>query len=69
MRASSHTTDGDEGIEVDPAAFSAPIRSASELDASDVEAVLGVHVADHSDAKDTLPSGNGDEAATETDSD
>ena len=46
VRAQSHTTEGDEGIEVDPAAFAAPARSASELDASDVESVLGVSVAD-----------------------
>jgi DNA-directed RNA polymerase subunit beta' len=57
VRAQSHTTEGDEGIEVDPAAFAAPARSASELDASDVESVLGVSVADHSGAE-SLPSGD-----------
>ena len=57
VRAQSHTTEGDEGIEVDPAAFAAPARSASELDASDVESVLGVSVADHSSAE-SLPSGD-----------
>jgi DNA-directed RNA polymerase subunit beta' len=66
VRAQSHTTEGDEGIEVDPAAFAAPARSASELDASDVESVLGVSVADHSGAE-SLPSGDHEAADPQSD--
>jgi DNA-directed RNA polymerase subunit beta' len=62
VRPQSHTTDGEDGVEVDTARFaSRPAHSAS-ADAADVQAVLGVTVADTNGDTDSDTDTDGDTA-------
>jgi len=50
VRPQSHTTDGEDGVEVDTAKFATPPTSQSaSVDAADVQAVLGVNVTGDAD--------------------
>ena len=53
VRPQSHTTDGEDGVEVDTARFASPPAHSASADAADVQAVLGVTVADTNGDTDT----------------
>jgi hypothetical protein len=69
VRPQSHSTEGDEGVEVDPAKFAATARSSSTAaDASDFQAVMGVGVMDRSADADSLPEAPEADDAADADS-